>query len=64
MSLKFSSRYHFSGQITSKVLLQDDPCLGIGGQVTLQRLNLPSHAPNRLYYHGIHIGCDATHKKR
>jgi len=64
MSLRFSSSHHFPGQITSKVLLHDNPCLGIGGQVTVKRLNLPSHTPNRLYYHGIYIGSDATQEKR
>jgi hypothetical protein len=64
MGLKFSSNRHFCGQITSEVLLQDNPCLRIGGQVTVEWLNLPSHAPDRLYYHGIYIGCDATQEKR
>jgi hypothetical protein len=50
--------------ITSEVLLQDNQCLGIGGKVTVERLNLPSHAPKRLYNHGIYIGCDATQEKR
>ena len=44
--------------------MQDNPRLGIGGQVAVERLNLPTHAPDRLYYHGIYIGCDSTQKKR
>ncbi|MGC1770868.1 MAG: hypothetical protein WA785_21350, partial [Candidatus Acidiferrales bacterium] len=50
MSLKFGGGYHFSGQITSEMLLQDNPRLGIGGQVAVERLNLPTHAADRLYY--------------
>jgi hypothetical protein len=64
MSLKFGSSEHFSGQVPSKALLQGNPRLGIGGQVAVERLNLPTHAPDRLYYHGIYIGWDATPEKR
>jgi hypothetical protein len=63
MSLKFSSNQQFCGQITSEVLLKDNPRLGIGGQVAVERLNLPTHAPHSLYYHGIYIGSDPTQEK-
>ena len=63
MTVANSHSEHFSGQVPSKVLLQDNPRLGIGGQVAVEQLNLPTHAPDRLYYHSIYIGCDSTQKK-
>ncbi len=63
MSLTFASSYYFSGQITSEMLLQDNPRLRIGGQVAVERLDLPTHAPDRPYYHGLYIGSDSTQEK-
>jgi hypothetical protein len=64
MSLKSGGSEHFSGQVPNKALLQGNPGLGIGGQVAVERLNLPTHAPDRLYYDGINFGWDATQEKR
>jgi hypothetical protein len=64
MTLKFGSSEHFSGQVPSKILLQDNSRFGIGGEVAVERHNLPTHAPDRLYDHCIYIGCDATQEKR
>jgi hypothetical protein len=39
ISLKFAGSQHFSGQIASQLFLQDNPRLGIGGQVVIEQVN-------------------------
>jgi hypothetical protein len=51
---------HLPRQVTGKVTLHYGPRLGIGGEIPLQRSNLPTHCANCFRCHCIHVGGDAT----
>ena len=60
IALQLAQTLHLSRQITGEVPLHYAPRLGIGGEIPLQRSNLPPHCADSFHCHCIHVRRDAT----